>query len=59
MEIDFKWELIDFNESRSRRTLRVKVLGGWIQKDEYEDYECITISTVFIPDPEHKWKIKK
>lgn len=44
----FEWTLI------SNNTVRAKVFGGWIVRSYAgENEECM----VFIPDPEHEWRI--
>lgn len=57
--IDFKWEQLD------SVTFRVKVFGGWIvnrmceiHTNSMESGRMITDSMVFIPDPNHLWKVK-
>lgn len=65
----FEWEKID--ETETFATLRAKVIGGWIVKNEASFFtasDCshnghsIAVrpsmdSMIFIPDPEHKWEI--
>ncbi len=57
----FEWEMLSRNEKHINGcvTERAKVIGGWIVRTICwdGDYQCQSESSVFIPDPEHKWKI--
>lgn len=57
----FEWEKI--SGENEPWTLRAKVFGGWIVHTSNESYgqsECsLSESMVFIPDPNHEWKIEK
>lgn len=56
----FEWEvLIEENISDGFNTLRAKIIGGWALKHMCWDDENHTQSEsmVFIPDPNHRWKI--
>lgn len=62
MKIKYEWELIqpkDFNYPNSR----VKVIGGWLvncyyQFAHYPDQFGLTMTTTFVPDPNHEWEIE-
>lgn len=54
MKIKFEWETLD------AQCQRVKVIGGWVLRSHDVDdcnSEYTVESMVFIPDPEHRWKI--
>ena len=47
----FKWQKLDDG------TVRAPVFGGWIVEvsDSYQGH--VMMSTVFVPDPDHNWKV--
>ena len=56
--MNFKWDTIPVPNCFC--TFRAKVFGGWIIRccDVNEvNSETTSESMVFVPDPEHKWKI--
>lgn len=69
MNIEFHWESIGNNENTNRWTRRVRVIGGWLVKEEvykgdvnsnaHDADDVIAVSMVFVSDPEHKWEIEK
>jgi hypothetical protein len=54
----FEWDLLVGNYQSQNKTVRAKVLGGWIVRSIFvdEDYG-VAQAMVFIPDPKHRWKI--
>jgi len=50
----FEWELLKRINSPYASTYRAKVPGGWIVLHWSE-----TKSMVFIPDPNHEWKVNE
>ncbi len=57
-----KWEDItsDWSENVRDYTERLKVFGGWIircRSVNYSDGAALSESSVFIPDPDHKWVV--
>ena len=55
----FQWEVIE-DKFNAGSTYRAKVYGGWIVRVFDTDdcnTEIVSESMVFVPDPEHKWKI--
>lgn len=50
----FEWQRLD------TETQRAKVFGGWIVRshdvDDCNNHYTVE-SMVFVPDPEHKWKV--
>jgi hypothetical protein len=57
MRIPFKWEMLDINENKNIRTARSKVYGGWLINSCIDKQDTCCESMIFIPDPEHQWKI--
>ena len=68
----FEWQLIHHQDvdgpdpTYGTMTLRAKVFGGWIVKDEEIEYSkqstikfAVTRSMVFVPDPSHQWKVER
>jgi hypothetical protein len=52
----FMWQRI----ADTPPTFRAKVFGGWAFRTfDVDDCNCesTTESMIFIPDPEHKWKV--
>ena len=67
MLIEFKWERISnaHNSGGGANTYRAKVIGGWlVNNNTYTDVinkgneRSLSESMVFVPDPNHEWKIK-
>jgi len=60
-----KWEIIsDYNDGVDQNQMaRAKVFGGWIIKSHTYSTKSfvanlISESMVFMPDPNHEWKIE-
>lgn len=51
-----KWEIIH-EEDVSQTTERLKVLGGWLVLTIVPRYKNEAVFQIFLPDPEHQWKI--
>lgn len=54
-KITFGWETI--SEKDFMETYRSKVIGGWIILNCSLEQTHIAESMVFVPDPEHLWKV--
>lgn len=64
---NIKWELIDEpgGQNEKRKTYRMKVIGGWIVRDDYKTIQQgvdgkinhLNLSMTFVPDEEHIWEI--
>lgn len=59
----FEWE--ELCSYGTMGSARAKVIGGWIVRNVSwtnrwgeDQVQCVAESTVFIPDPEHKWEIE-
>ena len=62
VEIEFEWESIwhkDIDKTHFTYTDRAKVLGGWLVNHRTCAGSRAHESSIFVPDPEHKWRIKK
>jgi len=58
----FEWETIFskvISDEHFAFTERVKVIGGWIVLNKIYAKGVGHESSVFVPDPEHKWEITK
>jgi len=57
----FEWELLKMNNSPYAGTYRAKVPGGWIvlhwSQTRFGENGGTSESMVFIPDPNHEWKV--
>ena len=54
-KIEWKWEELDAH------TNRVKVIGGWLVRNEYvlPKEKLCCVSTIFVPDRDHEWHIQE
>jgi hypothetical protein len=53
--IEFKWEKV------TEDAFRTKVFGGWVFCESHnssDSGDVIATAMVFIPDPDHLWRIK-
>jgi len=51
----YEWELVESSEVGDY-TERLHVYGGWLVRT-YFGLPATTLSMIFVPDPDHKWKI--
>lgn len=57
MTFKFKWERIS-DEDDCFNTFRAKVVGGWIvQSYQRTPKESAGLTSVFIPDLTHEWRV--
>ena len=58
-KVTLEWEDVSFDNGRGLITEmhRMKVFGGWIVLESFRDRTSKT--SVFVPDPDHKWVIEK
>lgn len=63
----FEWEQIKIHrgDDSTISICRVKVIGGWVfntstvqKKPGRDEWVATSESNVFIPDPNHEWKIE-
>jgi len=53
------WEVVDKSSSiRETLTERLKVHAGWLVRTFYRHSYGGTCAMTFVPDPNHKWKLK-
>jgi hypothetical protein len=53
------WEAV--TEGNREKTVRMKIPGGWIVKttmDKDNIAASYAVAMVFVPDPQHDWKIR-
>jgi hypothetical protein len=56
----FEWTILLGNNNTQNKTVRCKVLGGWIVRSIFVDEDFgVSQSMVFIPDANHEWVVDK
>ncbi len=59
----FEWQEIFCNADDSERTLRAKVIGGWLVKhltwspESHHGTIPVATTMVFVADADHMWKV--
>ncbi len=51
-------ETIPADRNSQRFVKRLKVIGGWLIETAVNIYDQVFLTTVFVPDANHEWKIE-